>query len=350
MHMFGRILLGARPYWLLLSAAVICAMVYALLSSATIWMMVPFLQSIFETPQPAQVQQGQPAGVGIEKSVQVGFWQGLKTDLRMHTDRWISGGSREATLRRICVIIVVVFFLKSLFGYAQSYLMVRAEQGIIKRFRDRLYEHLQALSLSYFHRHQTGHLISRVVNDVALLNEAVNVALVNLVREPLMVVVYVGLMLILSWKLTLAIVIALPLGARLFSLIGTKLRKYSLRSQERIADITSLLEETVSGIRVVKTFAMEQISKSALDSQHSFNIYKQPQKDRHACCYLIQINPNVLETNTTKAITRNNSPAITKRSIHLNPFSLEFIVPMFLFIVSDQLEALFVMIKLSDCF
>ena len=148
--------------------------------------------------------------------------------------------------------------------------MAYVEQGIIKHFRDRIYEHLHTLSLSYFHRHQTGHLISRVMNDVTILNEAVNASLIHLLRNPLMVVVYLGILLVLSWKLTLAVLVVFPFGGRLIALIGKKLRKHSLRSQERIADITSVLEETLFGIRVVKAFAMErfEIEKFRKATEH----------------------------------------------------------------------------------
>lgn len=263
MHILGRILRGARPYWPALLGSIICATIYALLSSASIWMMVPFLKNIFEAPQTTAVQPSTTEG-HVENAIQPDFWHRIKRELRTRTDGWIGRGTRADILRRICLVILIAFFLKNFFGYAQGYLMAHVEQGIVKHFRDRMYEHLHALSLSYFHQHQTGHLISRVVNDVTLLNEAVNASLINLIRDPLMLMVYLGLLLILSWKLTLAVVMVLPFGGWLVTLIGKKLRKHSLRSQERIADITSVLQETISGIRVVKAFAMEHFEIAKL--------------------------------------------------------------------------------------
>lgn len=258
MHTLIRILRGARSYWPALMGSMICAAIYALLSSAIIWMMVPFLKTIIlETPHTIGVQQEQPAKDRIEPSAPLDVLHRWKAELRARTDRWVSRGTREDTLQRICLIILIAFFLKSFFGYAQGYLLAYVEQGVIKHFRDRIYEHLHTLSLSYFHGHQTGHLISRVVNDVALLNEAVNASLINLLRDPLMVVANLSILLVLSWQLTLAVVVVLPFGGRMVTLIGKKLRKHSFRSLERIADITSVLQETISGIRVVKAFTME---------------------------------------------------------------------------------------------
>ncbi|MCK5527886.1 MAG: ABC transporter ATP-binding protein, partial [Candidatus Latescibacteria bacterium] len=181
-------------------------------------------------------------------------WKGR---LRKTTDRLIVGQTREQKFTRLCLVILTLFFLKNLFGYAQGYLMAYVEQGLIKRFRDALYEHLQALTLGYFHEQRTGHLISRIVNDVTLLNEAMNASLINLVREPLMIFFYLSLMFTFSWKLTVAVLLVMPLSLRVILYIGKKLRKHSTRSQQRIADITTVLEETISGIRVVKAFAME---------------------------------------------------------------------------------------------
>lgn len=257
MRTLWRVLHGLRSYWPGLIGAILCTMVFAVLSSATIWMMVPFLENIFGTREAPTVEQTAPSGLRAVGPASSGRLQQLKVDLRARTDQWVGRGTRQDALRRICVFILLAFFLKNLFEYGQNYLMVHVEQGLIKRFRDQLYEHLQALSLSYFHRHRTGHLISRVVNDVTLLNEAINVALINLLQDPLMVAMYLALLVVLNWKLTLVVVLVLPIGAWLFSLIGRRLRKYSLRSQERIADVTTVLEETVSGIRVVKAFAME---------------------------------------------------------------------------------------------
>ena len=240
-----------------------CAALFAFLSSAGVWMMVPFLESIFYTEQEATVVQAPSAdrmlsdGASETPEKDPGLLDRWKGRLRKTTDRLIVGQTREQKFTRLCLVILTLFFLKNLFGYAQGYLMAYVEQGLIKRFRDALYEHLQALTLGYFHEQRTGHLISRIVNDVTLLNEAMNASLINLVREPLMIFFYLSLMFTFSWKLTVAVLLVMPLSLRVILYIGKKLRKHSTRSQQRIADITTVLEETISGIRVVKAFAME---------------------------------------------------------------------------------------------
>ena len=263
MHTFWRILNQAKHFWPALLGSMSCAALFAFLSSAGVWMMVPFLESIFYTEQEATVVQAPSAdrmlsdGASETPEKDPGLLDRWKGRLRKTTDRLIVGQTREQKFTRLCLVILTLFFLKNLFGYAQGYLMAYVEQGLIKRFRDALYEHLQALTLGYFHEQRTGHLISRIVNDVTLLNEAMNASLINLVREPLMIFFYLSLMFTFSWKLTVAVLLVMPLSLRVILYIGKKLRKHSTRSQQRIADITTVLEETISGIRVVKAFAME---------------------------------------------------------------------------------------------
>lgn len=263
MHTFWRILNQAKHFWPALLGSMSCAALFAFLSSAGVWMMVPFLESIFYTEQEATVVQAPSAGRMLSDGASEtpekdsGLLDRWKGRLRKTTDRLIVGQTREQKFTRLCLVILTLFFLKNLFGYAQGYLMAYVEQGLIKRFRDALYEHLQALTLGYFHEQRTGHLISRIVNDVTLLNEAMNASLINLVREPLMIFFYLSLMFTFSWKLTVAVLLVMPLSLRVILYIGKKLRKHSTRSQQRIADITTVLEETISGIRVVKAFAME---------------------------------------------------------------------------------------------
>ncbi|MFH1006397.1 MAG: ABC transporter ATP-binding protein [Candidatus Latescibacterota bacterium] len=273
MHIFLRILNKARHYWPALAGSMACAALFAFLHSAGVWMMVPFLESIFYTEEQAAVthvpvvpQVLLEAGSETSES-DPGTVNRLKLRMRRTTDRLIVGETRQQTFTRLCLVILALFFLKNLFGYAQGYLMAYAEQGLIKRFRDALYEHLQALSLSYFHEHRTGHLISRIVNDVTLLNETMNASLINLVRDPLMIFFYLGLMFTFSWKLTLAALLVMPLSLRIILFIGKKLRKQSTRSQQRIAEVTTVLQETISGIRVVKAFAMEAFEIAKFQSR-----------------------------------------------------------------------------------
>jgi subfamily B ATP-binding cassette protein MsbA len=135
--------------------------------------------------------------------------------------------------------------------------MAHVEQGVIMDLRNDLYRHLNELSLSYFNRTRTGQLISRITNDVNLVNGGVSAGFVTLVKNPLLILAYLALALYLSWQLTLAALIVLPLSFLIIGAIGLRLRRASSLSQEKMAEVTSVLQETISGVRVVKAFAME---------------------------------------------------------------------------------------------
>jgi subfamily B ATP-binding cassette protein MsbA len=178
--------------------------------------------------------------------------------LKEHVWQWLLGSDRRQALLRLCGLILALIFLKSLFDYLQAYWMAHVEQGVIKDLRNDLYRHLNELSLSYFHRTRTGQLISRLTNDVTLVNGGVTAGFVTLIKNPLLILAYLVMALYLSWRLTLIALVILPTSMSVIAFIGSRLRRASAISQEKMADVTSVLQETISGVRVVKAFAMEE--------------------------------------------------------------------------------------------
>ena len=173
-------------------------------------------------------------------------------------DSLVSGEDRQKTLVQFCWIILAVVIAKNLFLYLQGFFMAYVQQSVVRHFRDRLFEKYQRLSLDYFHTRRTGQIISRVTNDVMVLNEAIDLGFNRLVTDAIMVLVFFFFLVILSWKLTLLSMVILPVIFGFIWYIGKKLRKYSERSQERMSDVNSVLEESVNNIRIVKAFSMEK--------------------------------------------------------------------------------------------
>jgi subfamily B ATP-binding cassette protein MsbA len=124
--------------------------------------------------------------------------------------------------------------------------------------RNDLYRHIHQLPLAYFTNERTGNLISRIMNDVSVVNSGISATFNTLIKEPMLVIVYLAITLMLSWKLTLMAFIVFPLVLLIISLIGRRVHKESGMVQERIADLTSVLHETISGVKVVKAFGMEE--------------------------------------------------------------------------------------------
>lgn len=168
--------------------------------------------------------------------------------------------------------ILVVFLLRGIFFYGQTYLMSFVGQKVIIDIREALYRHLQRLPLSYFESNRTGAVMSYVTNDVAALQSALAESAVEMITESTVLIGSIAFMLYIHWKLTLLTLITLPLVAQAISIFGKKLRLASRVMQERTADITAFLQETVLAVRVIKSFAREdyEIERFNRENYHNF--------------------------------------------------------------------------------
>lgn len=254
MKIYFRLLRYLRKYTRTLALSVLCAIAFSLFSGLAIYLTIPLLETLFHST--GQALQG--TGPAVAAPGVTDWLAGIRESVATTFRTLILSGDPQSSLIRICVIIVLAFFLKNLFGYLQSNLMTSVEQGLIRDLRDQLYRHLHALPLAYFKNERTGNLISRVMNDVNVVNSGISASFYTLIREPLLVIVYLVLSLVLSWKLTLIAFVVFPLVLAVIARIGRRVRTESRIVQERLADLTSVLHETITGVKVVKAFGMEE--------------------------------------------------------------------------------------------
>ena len=161
-------------------------------------------------------------------------------------------------LNTIAVTIVIVFFIRGICFYAQTYLMSYVGQKVIIDIREAVYRKLQFLSLGYFEKRQTGTIMSYVTNDVGALQGSIIESATDFVTEMSILIGSLALMFNLHWKLSLLTLITMPLVAKAMDLFGKKLKRTSGVMQERAADITAVLQETISSVRVIKSFVREE--------------------------------------------------------------------------------------------
>jgi subfamily B ATP-binding cassette protein MsbA len=165
---------------------------------------------------------------------------------------------RDGRLLHILPLALLgVFLIKGLFYFLYSYLLEMVGQSVIRDLRNRIYAHLQALPLCFFHRHSTGELISRVMNDVSMVQGSVSHALIRILRDLCSVVGLLGVIFYMDWRLALISLIFLPMAAVPIVVYGKKFRRISTSYQTKIGEATSQLHETIAGIRIVKAFNME---------------------------------------------------------------------------------------------
>ncbi len=245
---YFRLLKYIKPYKRYLGISIVSTIFYSIFSGVSVYLIIPLLNTLFSQASPKIISAAANSGT-LER---------LRVFVLNLMNQFVFGGTKSEALLKICTVIVSAFLLRDLFGYAQSYFMAFVEQGSMRDIRNALYRKIQALSIGYFTSEKTGSLISRITNDVFVINGGVTASFVTLIREPLLVAVYLCIALILSWKLTILSFLVAPLMLIVISRLGMRLHRQGDLSQRLIADLTALLQETISGIKVVHSFGMEK--------------------------------------------------------------------------------------------
>ncbi|MCK7525991.1 MAG: ABC transporter transmembrane domain-containing protein [Ignavibacteriales bacterium] len=170
---------------------------------------------------------------------------------------FVFSGDKPEVLIKICFLILIAFLLKNIFGYLQGYFMAFVEYASMKDLRDDTYKHLHKLPIGYFKSERVGNIISRFTNDVNVIQLSISTTFSNLIKEPLTIIVFLGIAISISWQLSLFAFIIVPVASLIIAWIGNKLKKQTIILQTKLADITSILQETISGVKIVKAFGME---------------------------------------------------------------------------------------------
>ncbi|TSA00280.1 MAG: lipid A export permease/ATP-binding protein MsbA [Nitrospiraceae bacterium] len=214
MRLYRRLLDYIRPYWGRLIAAAICSGAVAALTGGYAWLVRPALDEIF-----------------INKNVTWLVW--------------------------LPVALMCVSVLKGLCGYGQSYLMIFVGSRVVTDIRQQLFGHLMRLPVGFHLKNPSSRMLSRVINDVNWIQNAVSGVLKDLFQQSLTFLVLLGVILYQNWRLALFAVIVIPLSAYPMVRFGNQLRKIATTGQERTADMSTALQETLTGIRIVKGFTRE---------------------------------------------------------------------------------------------
>jgi len=168
------------------------------------------------------------------------------------------GDKNLGSLNLAVLGVIGLYVLKGLFTYGQEYLSYLVSNRVIVDLRVRLYEHLQELSLDFYGRWHTGELLSRMMNDIANLQLTILTSFTAIIPQSLLLIGLLVYIFVLNWQLSLLMLVAFPLIVQLMRWFASGLRQISERVQQKTADITAHVQETVSQIRVVKAFTMEK--------------------------------------------------------------------------------------------
>ncbi len=175
-------------------------------------------------------------------------------NLQYYFSRMIMQNGEMYTLLMICIGVVVSYFFKTSFFYLALYFMAPIRSGVVRNVRNELYEKILVLPLSYYSEQRKGDILSRASNDVQQLELSVMNSLQIFLREPMNILLFLLVLFLMSAQLTLFVLILLPITGFIIGKIAKTLRRKSQRAQEQLSGLLSMIEESISGLRIVKAF------------------------------------------------------------------------------------------------
>jgi len=242
---YFKLLKFIKPHKTTFSLAVVCMGISALFDNVTLAMIIPIADRIMTNKQiviPAKLPDF------INKFI-----------------AYLNATPPDVLMKGVAIFTVLLFLLKGIFSFLQGYLMSDIGQRVVRDIRSQLYTKLQSLSLDYFTHKRGGELISRITNDVKLVENAVSYGSTDLFYQTFQVILFGIMALSLNPKLAIVVVILMPVISLPILKVGKVLRKLSKSGQEKMADINSVLYETIIGARIVKAFNMEKYEISRFD-------------------------------------------------------------------------------------
>ena len=244
-------------YWPLLIVSTISAFIYVAFNGLSVWLTASLFNNILTDFEDLIVNHDNLRNTKVSINDQLKYW----------TNELILRDSALESLKVLCYTIIGSFLFKNIFLYIKNIALTYIQFNLITKLRVRLYAHLQKMSLSYFDRSQSGALSSIVLNDVSNMRVAFGASFHKLFVEPINIILFVALLLIINLKLALISIIIVPLSGAIVILIGRSIRRKSKRTAEKIARIMSIMAENLNSIRVVKSFSMESFEIDRFTSE-----------------------------------------------------------------------------------
>ena len=246
-----------KKYFLL---NIIFSVFYALFSAVAFLSLMPMLEVLFngvnDIKEKPQLELSNNLGEFIEN------W------LNFQVSSFAADDNQKAIMFVVGVVIIL-FFLKNISNYFALFFSTLIRNGVIKNLKKNIYEKIITLPLSYFSKNKKGDLISRMSSDVIEVQNSFLSIIEIFIRDPLTIAFTIGAMFIISYKLTLFVIVFIPVSGFIISFIGKTLKRKSLLVQKEQAELTSITEETINGIKIIKSFLAESFFKNKFDKTNT---------------------------------------------------------------------------------
>src|SRR6266571_5148879 len=236
----ARVLGLLRPYAPLFVANIAVTMVASLMDGATFVLLIPFTRALFG-------QRALPATGGST----------IEAVLAKVAGPWLAAGAPETALRNVVLVLLVTLVVKNVATYAAAMSSVAIEEGVVRDLRVRLFRHLQTLPLGFFQRTRAGQLLARVISDTDQVKTAVTAALASFLRNVSLILVYLAILVGLSWRLTIVTLVLAPVLVLTIRPIVTRVRRRSREQAEDRGELTSLVSEMVASVKLVRAYVAE---------------------------------------------------------------------------------------------
>ena len=246
-----------KKYFLL---NILFSVFYALFSAVAFLSLMPMLEVLFngvnDIKEKPQLELSNNLGEFIEN------W------LNFQVSSFAADDNQKAILFVVGVVIIL-FFLKNISNYFALFFSTLIRNGVIKNLKKNIYEKIITLPLSYFSKNKKGDLISRMSSDVIEVQNSFLSIIEIFIRDPLTIAFTIGAMFVISYKLTLFVIVFIPVSGFIISFIGKTLKRKSLLVQREQAELTSITEETINGIKIIKSFLAESFFKNKFDKTNT---------------------------------------------------------------------------------
>ncbi len=257
------------PYWWYIILNMIFNLLSVVFSVFSLTMVIPFLGLLFGTVK--LVYHAPPLTFNSHAIIE-NFYYYISKIIVIY-------GKNDALLF-ICIVVVVLFLLKNMLRYLAMYFVAPIRGGVIMDIRNQIYKKILILPLSYYIEKRKGDIMSRISNDVQEVEWTIMSSLVMIIRDPLTIIIYLVTLFVISFKLTIFVVVLFPVAGFIIGAIGKRLKKKSFLVQKIMGVILSVVEETISGLRIIKAFgAIDIFEKKFKQTNGSYsrlivNIYR----------------------------------------------------------------------------
>lgn len=259
MSLIKRAIQYTRPYRFSFVIAILCNLLYAIFNVLALAFMMPILSILFE----------EEADIITEKPVFSGNLMELKdfgTDYANYYMNIIT--EQEGPIQVLlysCIAFIVLFFFRNIFSYFSEFFLIDLRAGVSSDFRIDIHNKILSLPVSYFTENKKGDMLVRISNDVGEVENNILNGLVEIIRSPIMIIVFVTTLFITSYQLTLFALLVFPIMGTLISIIGKSLKKDARYAQEELSNIMSYVDETLNSIKIIKIFNAEHQIKKRFD-------------------------------------------------------------------------------------